>query len=112
MPSKLQFQRQRDLFKQIEECGDLIFACGPNGISANIVGPFRIERFGSEDLLIMGDGTQHVHIDWLRVKEVEHGDFHGEGMLVFKDNGEVLFRLYRPEGPFPPAVLGLCGRLG
>lgn len=84
--------------------GELIFACGPAGVSANIVGRFEVRRHGDEDRLDMGDGTSHVHVEWERITRVEVGDFQGEGMLTFFGGDVVLFRLYRPEGSFPAEI--------
>ena len=95
-------KKQKDLFDQIALEGVLIFASGVPGISANLVGQFRtrIYKNGKEDRLDLGDGTNHVHIDWSRVKRCEIGEFHGEGMLTFFDGDSVLFKLYKPEGKF------------
>jgi hypothetical protein len=104
----LQTDIQKQLFREIESSGELIFACGPKGVSANIVGRFRIDRIGDEDRLVIEDGTQHVHVDWGLVDQVEYGEFHGEGMLTFKSHGEILFRLYRPDGAFSQSVQSRC----
>lgn len=104
-------EKQKKLFERLGECGDLLFACGPKGISANIVGPFCVRRTGDEDRLEMGDGTNHVHVDWDRVKRAEVGVFHGEGMLTVFDGDETLFRLYRPEGKYPKEIIELEGNL-
>jgi hypothetical protein len=103
---------QRELFNQICSEGELIFACGPKGVSANLVGTFKVGHIdGKEDLLEVGDGTDHVHIDWSRVTSVEQGDFHGEGLLSFKNGDEILFRLYRPDGAFSKITLKNCENL-
>ena len=102
---------QRSLFGALRDCGELIFACGHDGITANIVGEFYIQRVKDEDRLVVGDGTQHVHIDWDNVRRVEIGDFYGEGMLTFFDGDTRLFKLYRVEGQYPEHVVVLCGSL-
>ena len=104
-------KKQEALFAALPEQGTLIFAAGPRGISANIVGQFSVQRRDSEDLLCMGDGTHHVHIDWSRIQEVQIGDFHGEGVLTFFDGEETLFRLYRPQGSFTEALTRATGSL-
>lgn len=103
--------RQRSLFDAIRSSGELVFSCGHDGITANIVGEFFIEHHESEDRLAVGDGNQHVHILWDRLKRVEVGDFHGEGMLSFYDGDILLFRLYRMEGPYAPDVEAMMGDL-
>ena len=111
MASCFRSDKQRDLFKALEKCGELIFACGPNGVSANIVGSFRVLRRGHEDRLEMGDGAQHADIDWSRITQVEVSECSGEGMLTFSDGNDLLFRLYRPAGLFPSAVQTFAGSL-
>lgn len=102
---------QTRLFAAIAECGELIFACGHDGVSANIVGEFHIQHVGGEDRLAVDDGTHHVHIDWSRVRRVAVDEFHGEGMLTFLDGDVVLFKLYRPAGSYPPGVTQFAGAL-
>ena len=83
----------------------MVFACGPKGISANLVGLFavRVNEKG-DDQLDVGDGTNHVHVDWARVRRVEVGTFHGEGLLSFFDGADQMFKFYSLEGPFPNSV--------
>ncbi|MDF1663662.1 MAG: hypothetical protein P1V97_17975 [Planctomycetota bacterium] len=111
MSSRIVSNKQRQLFKALEHEGTLIFAAGPKGISANIVGEFQVRSLDSEDRLCMGDGTNHIHIDWSRIKAAEIGDFHGEGMLTFYDGDEVLFRLYKPAGPYRKELQDSSGAL-
>lgn len=100
-----QSKKQAELFNEIAKCGDLLFACGPKGVSANIYGSFSVVRAGEkEDRLDMGNGTQHVHIDWSRIKRVEVKELGGEGILTFFDKEESLFKLYRFSGPFSDAI--------
>ena len=97
--------QQRVLFLLLENCGELVFACGPRGVSANLVGKLSVHKNNhKEDQLNVGDGTNHVHIEWDRVKRFEVGSFHGEGVLTFFDGVEPLFKLYRLEGPFPKSI--------
>lgn len=107
----LKSEKQKKLFEEITKCGELIFACGPEGVSANIVGKFHVRRYGDEDRLDMGDGTNHVHIDWANIGRVESGSYHGEGMLTFFKGDKVMFKLYRPAGEFPHEVVRLMGDL-
>ncbi|MCH8987106.1 hypothetical protein IIA94_02985 [Patescibacteria group bacterium] len=88
MKSAFKSDKQKELFEVLSRCGELIFACGKEGVSANIVGEFIVKRYDNdEDRLDMGDGTNHVHIDWNKITKVEMGSFHGEGheegMLTF-----------------------------
>lgn len=105
--------KQKKLFAEIAKAGELVFACGPKDVSANIVGEFCIRHYPDkkEHRLEMGDGLQHVHIDWNRIRTVEYGIFHGEGMLTFKDGDETLFRLYRMDGEFSNEIKNLVGSL-
>ena len=101
-------EKQKQLFSYLEESGELVFACGPKGVAANLVGNFKVRRnHHDEDQLDVGDGACHVHIDWSRVKRFETGDFHGEGLLTFFDDNEFLFRFYRLAGPFSDQVASL-----
>ncbi len=111
MPSKILSDKQRQLFEAIAKNGTLIFETGPQGIDANIVGTFEVRRCGNEDRLEMGDGTNHVHIDWKRIKLAEIGSYGGEGMLTFLDGSEVLFRLYKISGKWSREVSALAGEL-
>lgn len=106
-------EKQKNIFDEIAKAGELVFACGPRGISANIVGKFSVRYVSDKDehRLEMGDGTQHVHIDWSRVKFVEYEIFHGEGLLIFKDEEDILFRLYRMDGEFSDQVKKMVGVL-
>ena len=111
MSRKIVSEKQRQLFEQLAEAGPLVFACGPKGISANIVGEFSVRVQNNEDLLCMGDGTNHVHINWERLKVAEIGEFHGEGVILFRDGDESLFRLYRPAGLFNKDIENSTGLL-
>ncbi len=111
MASKIFSDKQKKLFEAIAKNGTLIFETGPQGIEANIVGTFAVRKCGDEDRLEMGDGTNHVHIDWKRVKSAEIGSYGSEAMLTFMDGEEVLFRLYKIGGQWSTAVKALVGKL-
>jgi len=111
MKSKIVSERQRQLFKLLENCGELIFAGGHNGINANICGEFHIQGYDDEDRLEVGDGTHHIHIQWDKVKRFEIGKYNGEGVITFFDGDTRLFKLYRPEGEFPENIRKLSGNL-
>ncbi len=100
------------LFNKIESEGKLVFACGPVGVLANIVGYFKVQKNQhGEYQLDMGDGTNHVHIDWTRIKRFEISLFHGEGLLTFFGENEPLFRLYRMDGPYSKDIAKMTGTL-
>ena len=106
-------KKQEILFKAIEKSGKLIFACGKEGVSANLVGNFKVRKNSrSDDQLNVDDGTHHVHIDWNTIHHVKIGTHHSEGILTFYNNhNESLFKLYRIEGPFEDHFKNLCGVL-
>jgi hypothetical protein len=105
-------EQQRLLFAEVALAGDLIFACGPRGISANIVGSFSVRtNHHGDDQLDMGDGSQHVHVDWSRIKRLELTESRGEGVLNFFDGDELMFKLYRINGFYSSAVSGFAGAL-
>jgi len=112
MSKKILSKRQRELFKAFELYPTLIFAGGKAGISANIVGHFVLSETSKEDRLDMGDGTNHVHIDWSMLVGYEVGNFHGEGMVAVVDKeGGVLFRMYNPSGSFKGKIFEIGGHL-
>jgi hypothetical protein len=102
MASEFVSKRQKELFAEIAKSGELVFACGPSGISANIVGEFNVRHYPekNEHRIEMGDGEQHVHVNWERVKTVEYSLFHGEGVLTFKDGGRLIKLIHRPSVKF------------
>lgn len=105
-------EKQRKLFEALAESGEMVFACGPKGISANIVGHFLVRKNQrQDDQLDVKESIDHVHVDWSRVKRVELGDFHGESMLTFFDGSEPLFKFYLMEGSFSPQVIEHIGSL-
>lgn len=109
---KFASNKQIELFRSLENCGEMVLACGPKGISVNLVGNFSVSRNSrQEDQLNVGDGTNHVHIEWDQLERVVVGNFHGEGLLTFFKGEEVLFKLYRMDGPFPNSIETLAGRL-
>ena len=111
MPGPLQSRPLRALLDAACRSGDLILACGPEGVSANLVGRVAVVRHGAEDRLDVDDGTHHVHMDWARVTRVEVGTSDGEGLLVLHGLSGPLLKLYRPEGPYPAEVGVLANAL-
>lgn len=113
MANEFKTEAQKLLFNEIAKAGELVFACGLNGISANIVGDFSVRHYldKKEHRLEMGNGDHHIHINWERVKSVEYSLFHGEGVLTFKDGEEKLFLLYRMGGEFSDEIKKFIGNL-
>lgn len=112
MATEFKSKKQEALFNEITRSGKLIFASGNNGLSANIVGEFKINHFmDKEHRLDMEDGTNHVHIDWNNITKFECGSFHGEGMLTFFNKNETVFKLYRMAGDFSDKIKALEGNL-
>lgn len=112
MASEFASKTQAQLFDEISKAGKLIFASGKHGLSANIVGEFRINHFRQkEHRLDMGDGTSHVHIDWDNITRFECGTFNGEGMLTFFNKDDVVFKLYRMDGEFSKEIKAFEGPL-
>jgi hypothetical protein len=99
------------LFDAICRSGPLIFSTGGDTVSVNLVGTFAVRRYGKEDRLDVGDGTDHVHIKWNRVARAEVGMSNGEGLLTFWNGNDLLFELFRPAGAFPDEVAALVGEL-
>lgn len=105
-------EKQRRLFEALANDEELIFACGKQGVSANLVGKFSIRKnHRQEDQLDVDDGRHHVHVDWTRVQRAELGDFHGEGLIRFFCGDEEVFRFYRPGGVFRDDFKGLVDAL-
>ena len=111
MSQKILSTKQARLFSALEREGTLLLCAGPAGISADINGHFAVQRWGEEDVLCMGDGTNHVHIDWSRLSHVELGVSGGQGMLKFKEGPRDLFQLYRKDGPYSSSIAELAGPL-
>lgn len=115
MSRKYISDRQKKLFGSISEFDELIFAAGPQGISANMSEKFAVQSFPDEDRLVVGDGTFHVHIDWSRLKRVEitsiQIEARTEGVISFFDGNERLFHLYRQQGVFPAEIQKYDGLL-
>lgn len=104
-------EAQRALMEAACRSGDLVFSTGGSIISAKLVGTFSIRRYGEEDRLDVGDGTDHVLIDWNLLDHAEIGTARGEGLLTFWNETDLLFELFRPAGPFPQEVEALVGEL-
>ncbi len=110
-PRKPMNEAQRALLEAACRSGTLIFSTGGDVISANLVGTFAIRRYDDKDRLDVGDGTDHVHVDWDLVARAEVGTSRGEGLLTFWNGPDLLFEMFRPAGPFPREVVALAGEL-
>jgi hypothetical protein len=102
---------QKALFDAVCRSGDLVFSTGGDVVSANLVGTFTVRRYGKEDRLDVGDGTNHVHVRWGRLTRAEIGKSGSEGLLTFWSGSDLLFELFRPAGAFPAEVEALVGEL-
>ncbi len=113
MSQLMKSKKQKMLFEDLSQEDCLIFASGAPGISANLVGHFKVRQYndGKEDRLDLEEGTNHVHIDWSNVKSCEIGNFNGEGMLTFFNGDKILFKLYKPSGKFSDSVISKAGSL-
>lgn len=111
MSTSIVSEKQRQLFKALEHEGTLLLCAGPDGISADINGPFALQRWKDEDVFCMGDGNNHIHIDWSRLSIAELGLSGGQGMLSFKDGARDLFKLFRKDGPYSSHIATLAGPL-
>ncbi len=108
--------KQERMFDCLAKCGELVLAIGPKGVRANLVGEFAVRKHtdhnAKADLILdCSDGTNHIHIDWQRVRRVALSEHHGEGKLTFLDGTEELFELYCMSGPYPQEVCDLIGDL-
>ncbi len=45
MPQQIKSEKQRQLFEALSDEGSLIFASGAPGISANLVGLFKVRQY-------------------------------------------------------------------
>jgi len=108
---KTMSSKQRMLFDALSNSGELIFAIGSKGVSANMIGNLSILNVKGEDQICLGGEDYHVHVDWGLVRTASISDFHGEGMITFSDHDRILFKIYRPSGPFAQEVEDLLGEL-
>jgi hypothetical protein len=62
MASFFHSEKQQAFFEELANSGELIFACGPSGIAANLCGLWRVQRYpeNKEDRLEVGDGTHRA----------------------------------------------------
>tara|TARA_Y100000588_G_scaffold102183_1_gene111158 strand:- start:206 stop:562 length:357 start_codon:yes stop_codon:yes gene_type:complete len=110
--NKIINQKQKDFFKVLFECGDLLFQSEKKGsYSADMKGKFFINEMVDEDRLDIDDDT-HIHVNWEDVCSVEIGVEKGEGLVSVKDRkNEVLFNFYNFSGSFPEEVKAFEGSL-
>jgi len=110
--NKIINQKQKDFFKVLFECGELLFQSEKIGsFSADMSGKFFINEMTNEDRLDINDNT-HIHVNWNDVCFVEIGVKKGEGLVSIKDNkNKVLFNFYKFSGSFPWEVEAFEGSL-
>ena len=110
--NKIINQKQKDFFKVLFECGELLFQSEKKGsYSADMKGKFFINEMVDEDRLDI-DSDTHIHVNWEDVCSVEVGVEKGEGLVSIKDSkNEVLFNFYNFSGSFPEEVKAFEGSL-
>ena len=99
--NKIISQKQKNFFKALFECGELLFQSEKEGsYSADMKGNFLINEMINEDRIDIDDDT-HIHVNWEDICEVEILVENGEGLASIKDSeGSVLFRFYQFSGVF------------
>ena len=110
--NKIINQKQKDFFKVLFECGELLFQSEKKGsYSADMKGKFFINEMVDEDRLDI-DSDTHIHVNWEDVCSVEVGVEKGEGRVSIQDSeNEVLFNFYNFSGSFPEEVKAFEGSL-
>ena len=110
--NKIINQKQKDFFKVLFECGELLFQSEKKGsYSADMKGKFFINEMADEDRLDI-DSDTHIHVNWEDVCSVEIGVEKGEGLVSVKDRkNQVLFNFYNFSGSFSEEVKALEGSL-
>ena len=110
--NKIINQKQKDFFKVLFECGELLFQSKKKGsYSADMKGKFFLNEMVDEDRLDI-DSDTHIHVNWEDVCSVEIGVEKGEGLVSIKDSkNEVLFNFYNFSGTFPEEIKVFEGSL-
>jgi len=110
--NKIINRKQKDFFKVLFECGELLFQSEKNSsYSADMKGKFFINEMVDEDRLDI-DSDTHIHVNWEDVCSVEVGIEKGEGLVSIKDSKNVvLFNFYNFSGSFPGQVKAFEGSL-
>jgi len=110
--NKIINRKQKDFFKVLFECGELLFQSEKNSsYSADMKGKFFINEMVDEDRLDI-DSDTHIHVNWENVCSVEVGIEKGEGLVSIKDSKNVvLFNFYNFSGSFPGEVKAFEGSL-
>ena len=110
--NKIINQKQKDFFKVLFECGELLFQSEKKGsYSADMKGKFFLNEMVDEDRLDI-DSNTHIHVNWEDVCSVEVGVEKGEGLVSIKDSkNEVLFNFYNFSGTFPEEIKAFEGSL-
>ena len=110
--NKIINQKQKDFFKVLFECGELLFQSEKQGsYSADMKGKFFINEMVDEDRLDI-DSDTHIHVDWEDVCSVEVSVEKGEGLVSIQNSeNEVLFNFFDFSGSFPEEVKAFEGIL-
>ena len=110
--NKIINQKQKDFFKVLFECGELLFQSEKKGsYSADMKGKFFINEMVDEDRLDI-DSDTHIHVNWEDICSVEVSVKKGEGLVSIQDSeNEVLFNFYNFSGSFPGEVKAFEGNL-
>ena len=110
--NKIINQKQKDFFKVLFECGELLFQSEKKGsYSADMKGKFFINEMADEDRLDI-DSDTHIHVNWEDICSVEVSVEKGEGLVSIQDSeNEVLFNFYNFSGSFPEEVKAFEGSL-
>ena len=106
--NKIINQKQKDFFKVLFGCGELLFQSEKKGsYSADMKGKFFINEMADEDRLDI-DSDTHIHVNWEDICSVQIGVEKGEGLVSIKDRkNEMLFNFYNFSGSFPEEVKAL-----
>lgn len=107
-------RKQKELFHLICNSGELTLVGGAKGIGIHLLGNFHMTRsdlYGPEDRIDLVHGDSHVHIDWGRLKRCEISSWENEGEIAFYDGNEVLFKIFRKDGPFSSEIMKFEGPL-
>ena len=110
--NKITNQKQKDFFKELFKCGELLFQSEKKGsYSVDMKGKFFINEMVDEDRVEI-DSDTHIHVNWEDICSVEIGVEKGEGLVAIKDSkNEVLFNFYNFSGTFPEEVKAFEGSL-
>lgn len=112
MNTSLATPKHLGLFKALAQFKNLLLSNGHLGASTDLVGSFKIERFGQEDRILCEDGPHHVHVRWNALAQLRYLEEGGEGLLDFLDSSDQrVMRIFNLDGPFPGEIRQFEGPL-